>query len=82
MRPGARFTAQVLAMLAFGAVSIIALYVDPTIGACLVAAGLLGHALWDAEHYRRDAVVARPYAEFCGVLDLLLAAVVVVVLVA
>jgi hypothetical protein len=44
-----------------------------------VAAGLLGHALWDAGHYRRDIVVQRSYAKFCGVTDLLLAAAVVVI---
>ncbi|WP_371784497.1 hypothetical protein [Streptosporangium subroseum] len=37
-----------------------------------MAAGLLGHAAWDAAHWRADRVVTRPFAEWCGVLDLLL----------
>ncbi|MEW2384272.1 hypothetical protein AB0873_19580 [Micromonospora sp. NPDC047707] len=35
----------------------------------LVAAGWLAHAAWDAVHHRRNEVVPRGYAEFCGVLD-------------
>jgi hypothetical protein len=36
-----------------------------------VAAGLIGHAAWDAAHFRLDRVVARSYAEFCAFLGLL-----------
>jgi hypothetical protein len=42
------------------------------------AFALLGHAAWDAHHYLRDRVVARSYAEFCGVLDLLVGAAILV----
>jgi hypothetical protein len=49
-------------------------------GAYLVAAGLIAHAAWDAFHYVRDRVVARSYAEFCAVLDLLVGATVLIVL--
>ena len=42
-------------------------------------AGGGGHAAWDAYHYLRDRVVARSYAEFCGVLDLLVGAVILVI---
>ncbi len=58
-------------MLGFGVVALIALYVDPDLGGYLVAAALLGHAAWDAVHFRLNRVVARSSAEFCGVLDLL-----------
>jgi hypothetical protein len=61
-------------MLGFGAIALATLYVDTVLGAYLVAAALLGHAVWDAFHYLRDRVVARSYAEFCGVLDLVLGA--------
>jgi hypothetical protein len=61
-------------MIGFGAVALIALYVDPDLGGYFVAAALLGHAGWDAYHFLRDRVVARSYAEFCGVLDLLVGA--------
>ena len=72
-RPGG-LTLQAAGMIGFGAVALIALYVDPDLGGYLVAAALLGHAGWDAYHFLRDRVVARSYAEFCGVLDLLVGA--------
>ena len=45
----------------------------------IVAAGLLGHAFWDAYHHHVDRVVMRSMAEVCGVLDTLLAIVVIAV---
>ncbi|MEH0845356.1 hypothetical protein V6U81_23480 [Micromonospora sp. CPCC 205711] len=41
-------------------------------GRWLVAAGWLGHAGWDVAHHRRGTVVPRGYAEWCGVLDVVL----------
>jgi hypothetical protein len=70
---------QVAALLAFGGAAALALGAGDDMGAYLVAAGLFGHALWDAHHYRIDKVVVRPFAEFCLVLDTLLAATVVAV---
>jgi hypothetical protein len=67
-------------MLAFGSIVLAALYVDPDLGGYLVAIGLLGHGAWDVYHYLRDRVVARSYAEFCAVLDLLAGAAVLFVL--
>jgi hypothetical protein len=69
-RPGG-LTLQAAGMLGFGATALAALYVDPDLGGYLVAFAHLGHAAWDAYHYLRDRVVARSYAEYCGVLDLL-----------
>lgn len=43
-------------------------------GAYVLAAGLVGHGVWDAFHHRANAVVWRWYAETCIVYDLLLAA--------
>jgi hypothetical protein len=43
-------------------------------GAYVLAAGLIGHGVWDAFHHRANAVVWRWYAETCVVYDLLLAA--------
>jgi hypothetical protein len=71
---------QAAGVLAFGAVMLAALYADPTLGAYLVAFGLLGHGAWDAYHYLKDRVVARSYAEFCAVLDLLVGAAILFVL--
>jgi hypothetical protein len=74
---------QAIAMIGFGGAAAVALAVKPDLGAYLVAAGLLGHAAWDVHHHRTGRVVARSLAEFCVVLDTLLAtAIIVAVLVA
>jgi hypothetical protein len=65
---------QTVGVLAFGSTALVALYVDPNLGAYLVAFALIGHAGWDAYHYLRNRVVARSYAEWCAVVDLLLGA--------
>ncbi len=66
---------QSAGMLAFGSTALVALYyVYPDLGGKLVGIAILGHAAWDAYHYLRDRVVARSYAEFCAVVDLLLGA--------
>jgi uncharacterized membrane protein len=69
---------QTLAMAGFGGVALLALAVQSDLGAYLVAAGLLGHAAWDVYHHRTGRVVARSLAEFCVVLDTLLAVAIVV----
>jgi hypothetical protein len=75
-------TGQIVGALGFGAVAVLALYMIPTLGALVVGLGLLGHAAWDAFHYRRDIVVVRSLAEWCAVLDLFLGGAVIVVTVA
>jgi hypothetical protein len=40
---------------------------------------LLGHAVWDAYHHRVNRVVVRSLAEFCLVLDVVLAVAIVLV---
>ena len=66
---------QSAGMLAFGSTALVALYyVYPDLGGKLVGIAILGHAAWDAYHYLRDRVVARSYAEFCAIVDLLLGA--------
>jgi hypothetical protein len=64
---------QTIAMAIFGAVAAVALNVSEATGAYLVAAGLFAHAAWDAYHHWNNKVVARSMAEFCFVLDTLLA---------
>ena len=78
-RPGSGLPLQTLALLGFGAAAGAALVVSPELGAYLVAAGLLGHAAWDAYHHRVNRVVVRSMAEFCLVLDTALAAAIVTV---
>ncbi|MCX4903070.1 hypothetical protein [Streptomyces sp. NBC_00878] len=49
------------------------LAVDPDLGRCLVAAGWFFHGVWDFVHLRLDKVVARSFAEWCAVVDVLIA---------
>ena len=70
-RPGLH-ALQVPAVLVFGAVALGALHLSPDTGVRLVAVGLIGHAVWDAAHLRAGKVVARPFAEWCAVLDVIL----------
>jgi hypothetical protein len=79
VRPAGGLPLQTIAMLGFGVVAAIALYLDEVVGAYIVAAGLLAHAAWDAYHHRANKVVARSLAEFCFVLDVLLAMAIVIV---
>jgi len=70
---------QLVAAAAFGAVAVVAVVAPPVAGP-LVIAGLLAHAAWDIVHHRRNAVVARPYAEFCAALDIALGILIAVLL--
>jgi hypothetical protein len=78
-RPGYGLPLQTVALAGFGTAAAAALLVTPELGAYLVAAGLLGHAAWDAYHHRVNRVVVRSLAEFCLVLDTALAVVIVIV---
>ena len=78
-RPARGLPLQTIAMVAFGGAAAVALLVDETVGSYLVAAGLLGHAAWDAYHHRVNRVVVRSMAEFCLVLDAVVAAAIVLV---
>ena len=68
------FRVQALGMLGFGALALAGLVMDPDLGRYVVAAGWFGHGIWDFVHLKLDKVVARSYAEWCGVLDVLIAA--------
>jgi hypothetical protein len=78
VRPASGLPFQTFAMAVFGAAAAVALTVGGDVGAYLVAAGLLGHAAWDVYHYRVNRVVRRSLAEFCFVLDTLLAVAIVI----
>jgi uncharacterized membrane protein len=64
---------QTLGMVGFGTLALVGLAVDSDLGRFMVATGWLLHGVWDLVHFRRNRVVARSYAEWCGVLDLLIA---------
>lgn len=66
---------QAAALVAFAALALVGLAVlsnRPTLGTVVVAIGWILHGLWDFVHLKRDVVVARSFAEWCGVLDVLL----------
>lgn len=79
VRPGFGLPLQTVALLGYGAAAAVALFVNPDLGAYLVAVGLLGHAGWDLHHYRTGRVVTRSLAEFCLLLDATLAVLIVIV---
>lgn len=70
-RPGF-YVAQAPGAIAFMAAGLVVLALPTTAAGFLVAAGLIGHATWDFIHLRADKIVARSFAEWCGVLDLTL----------
>ncbi|MEX5270707.1 hypothetical protein [Kocuria sabuli] len=49
-----------------------ALRLSPEAGRVPIAAGLIGHGVWDLVHWRRHEVVSRSLSEWCGALDLTL----------
>ena len=79
VRPPEGLPLQAIGMAVFGGAAAAVLIVGGDLGAYLVAAGLLGHAAWDVHHHRTERVVARSMAEFCFVLDTLVAVAMVVI---
>ncbi|QGV76872.1 hypothetical protein [Streptomyces ficellus] len=67
-RPGALLV-QLLGLAGFTAVALAALAVDDTLGWYVLAAGWLGHAVWDFVHHRSGRVVPRAWSEWCCVVD-------------
>jgi hypothetical protein len=67
-------TAQTAALLGYGALAVIALFIAPRIGLALAGLALAGHGVWDVIHYRRRIVVPRSLAEACVALDVPLGA--------
>ncbi|ALE75678.1 hypothetical protein AD006_06635 [Pseudonocardia sp. EC080610-09] len=76
LRPAGGMPLQVGVLAAVGGLAFAASTASPQVAGLIVAAGLLGHAGWDLWHHRTGRVVSRSLAEFCGVLDAVLAALV------
>ena len=53
---------------------LLGLTVAPEVARYVLAAGWLAHGVWDLVHLRRHAVVSRFYAQWCGVVDIVMAA--------
>ncbi|RJL35650.1 hypothetical protein D5H75_02355 [Bailinhaonella thermotolerans] len=64
---------QVPGAVLFGLAGLATLLTVPEIGRYIVAAGLAAHTVWDVIHWRARRFIAPSFAEWCGVLDLLLA---------
>ncbi|KUM73526.1 hypothetical protein [Streptomyces curacoi] len=67
------FGVQAVGALVFCGLAPAGLAVDPDLGRYLVAAGWFCHGVWDFVHLWLDRVVARTFAEWCGVVDVLVA---------
>ncbi|MCQ6559368.1 hypothetical protein [Paenibacillus mendelii] len=65
---------QATALVLFGVISLVSIYVNREAGLILLAAGYIGHTIWDIAHFRSGKIVWRGYAEFCAVFDLFVAA--------
>ncbi|TCK27871.1 hypothetical protein [Pseudonocardia endophytica] len=79
LRPGSGLPLQGAAMLVLAPVALVASQAAPVLAGLLVAGALLAHAAWDVHHHRTGRVVVRSMAEFCVVLDTVLAVLVLVV---
>lgn len=74
-RPGrTELGVQIGGMVIFGGLALVGLTAAPEVARYVLAAAWFGHGVWDLVHLRRDAVVSRSYAEWCGVVDILIAA--------
>ncbi|MER5335429.1 hypothetical protein [Micromonospora sp. NPDC002717] len=71
---------QLAGLAGWAAVALVATVVDGRLAGWLVAAGWLGHAAWDVVHHRANRVVPRGYAEWCAVIDTVVALAVVLAL--
>ncbi|GAA4059546.1 hypothetical protein [Streptomyces shaanxiensis] len=69
----ATFGVQAGGALVFCGLALAGLAVDPDLGRYLLAAGWFFHGVWDFVHLRLDKVVSRTFAEWCGVIDVLVA---------
>jgi hypothetical protein len=68
---------QLAGLVVFTAVGLLALAVGPPGAGYVVAAGWFAHGVWDAVHHRTGKVVPRAWSEWCGVVDFLGAAAIV-----
>jgi hypothetical protein len=67
------FVLQVAGLVAWSALALAGLLLDPDVARYVIAAGWFAHGLWDVAHHRADATVSRSAAEWCGVVDVLVA---------
>ncbi len=63
---------QLVGLVVWSALALVAALSGGTVGQWLVALGWLAHSGWDWFHHRTRRVVPRAYAEWCAVLDAVL----------
>ncbi|MEU4579690.1 hypothetical protein [Nonomuraea sp. NPDC023979] len=73
VRRSPEFRLQAAGMILFGAMAFTGLALAPEVGRYVIADGWLLHGICDFVHLQRGKVVARSDAEWCGVLDALIA---------
>ncbi|TCO30151.1 hypothetical protein EV652_105145 [Kribbella steppae] len=79
LRPSWGVPLQAVALAVCAAAALVAADANQTLAGVVVAAGLFAHTAWDIYHHRTQRVVVRSMAEFCAVLDTLLAVIVLAV---
>ena len=67
--PPSDLLTETAGMPLFTTIGLTALLIDPNLGRYLLAAGWMGHTVWDIAHLRADKVVSRSFAEWCAVFD-------------
>jgi hypothetical protein len=72
LRPRAVLIRQLAAMAVYAGLLLAAVLAGPVLSVYLVGLGWLAHAGWDYWHFRRNEVVPRPFAEWCGVVDVVI----------
>ena len=67
---GRWFTMQTAGMAVFGAVTVLAVLVDPKVGGVVAGIGWISHGIWDIYHFVKNKVVHRSWSEMCAVVDI------------
>lgn len=69
--------AHLVALAVFAALNVLALSSSQPATRYLLAAGWLGHAAWDVLHLKTGFIVPRWWAQWCVVIDIILAAILI-----
>jgi hypothetical protein len=72
LQPAAMLMLQLAALGFYVGLTAVALSVDDDLARYLLALGWIAHAFWDGVFFHANRVVPRPWAEWCGVVDLCL----------
>ncbi|WP_181723640.1 hypothetical protein [Nocardia gipuzkoensis] len=72
------FALQVAGLAACTGIALAVATAEDSYGRYLLAGGWLAHGVWDFVHHRRNRVVPRAWSQWCGVVDILGAAAIVI----